>query len=459
MNEASRIPDLNRRCRLGRAAPAAHRPCGRGPDRLVHRAPTRTSSISGRTSSQPAFEAANPGVTLNLVDAGDNAGNIAIGERALAALQNNADPQADYFESYDPRLPAGGIEAGLFVNMKEAGLSNWGKINPLAIDTDFSVPYRGSQVLLAYDTTKLDPADAPKTFEDLVAWIKANPGHVHLQPPRQGRLRRQLRPPRHLRGERQGPGEVHRRQLHPRGRREGADPGLGDPRRPRAVAVRRGRLHLGQHPVDPAPRPVGGHHDPGLVRPGDPGDQPGRPARDHRPRAAARPGAARRLLAQRGACERRQQGRGAEARRLRPDRGDAERRPDRARRLPGRLLGLRQPGAAREVRRRHPDDHPDLPGRRLGGRGQRRLVPQRRPERGPRTPRDTRPGGRHRRETARAGGRSASCSSRPRCSSSAGWSSGRSSRRSSAPSGCRCRTADGTSRSRPTPSSSPTATA
>ena len=31
---------------------------------------------------KPAFEAANPGITINLVDAGDNAGLQAIGERA-----------------------------------------------------------------------------------------------------------------------------------------------------------------------------------------------------------------------------------------------------------------------------------------------------------------------------------------------------------------------------------------
>jgi putative spermidine/putrescine transport system substrate-binding protein len=135
---------------------------------------------------KPPFEAANPGVTLNLVDAGDGPSNIAIGERALAALKSNADPQADYFESYDPRLPAGGIEAGLFVNMKEAGLSNWSKINPLAIDIDYSMPYRGSQVLLAYDTAKLAPADAPKTFEALVAWIKANPGQFIYNRPDKG---------------------------------------------------------------------------------------------------------------------------------------------------------------------------------------------------------------------------------------------------------------------------------
>ncbi len=164
---------------------------------------------------QPKFEAANPGVTLNLVDAGDAAGNIAIAERALAALKSNTDPQADYFENYDPRLPSGAIDAGLFVNIKEAGLSNYDKINPLAIDTDYSLPYRGSQVLLAYDTTKLAPADVPKTFADLVAWIKANPGQfIYNRPDKGGSggnfVRRAIY---EVNGK--DPAQVHRRQLHP----------------------------------------------------------------------------------------------------------------------------------------------------------------------------------------------------------------------------------------------------
>ena len=135
---------------------------------------------------QPKFEAANPGITLNLVDAGDNAGNLAIADRALAALAGKADPQSDFFENFDPRLPKGGIEAGLYVNIKEAGLSNYSKINPLAFDGDYSIPYRGSQVLLAYDTTKLDLANAPKTFADLIAWIKANPGQFIYNRPDKG---------------------------------------------------------------------------------------------------------------------------------------------------------------------------------------------------------------------------------------------------------------------------------
>ncbi len=135
---------------------------------------------------KPAFEAVHSGVTLNLVDAGDNAGIQAIAERAIAAMQTNADPQADYFEHADPRLPKGAIEAGLYVNMKEAGLANYSKVNPLAIDSDYSLPYRGSQVVLAYDTTKLSPADVPKTWDDLVAWIKANPGQFVYNRPDKG---------------------------------------------------------------------------------------------------------------------------------------------------------------------------------------------------------------------------------------------------------------------------------
>lgn len=125
---------------------------------------------------KPAFEAAHPGITINLVDAGDSSGIQAIGERAIAAKQTGADPQADFFESGNAFLPTGAIDAGVYVNMKEAGLANYSRVNPMAFDSDYSLPYRGSQVLLAYDTTKLSPEDAPKTWDDLVTWIKANPG-------------------------------------------------------------------------------------------------------------------------------------------------------------------------------------------------------------------------------------------------------------------------------------------
>jgi len=135
---------------------------------------------------KPGFEAANPGITLNLIDGGDSSGVTAIADRALAALAGGQDPQADLFEGFDTRVTVDGIEKGLYVDFDQAGLSNYAKINPLAFDIPTNLPYRGSQVLLAYDTTKLDPANAPKTWPDLVAWIKANPGQFIYNRPNKG---------------------------------------------------------------------------------------------------------------------------------------------------------------------------------------------------------------------------------------------------------------------------------
>lgn len=138
---------------------------------------------------QPKFEAANPGITLNLVDGGDGAGLQALADRALAALGTDADPQADFFEGFDARLPVGAREKGLWVDFSKENLSNYSKINPLAFEIDNlreNLPYRGSQVLLAYDTTKLSADDVPKTWDDLVAWIKANPGEFIYNRPNKG---------------------------------------------------------------------------------------------------------------------------------------------------------------------------------------------------------------------------------------------------------------------------------
>jgi len=138
---------------------------------------------------KPKFEAANRGVTINLVDAGDNAGLQAIASRALAALGTSPDPQADFFEGFDARQPVGAREKGLWVDFAKANLSNYSKINPLAFKIDNlteNLPYRGSQVLLAFDTTKLPADKAPKTWPDLVAWIKANPGQFIYNRPDKG---------------------------------------------------------------------------------------------------------------------------------------------------------------------------------------------------------------------------------------------------------------------------------
>ncbi|HWU99770.1 MAG TPA: extracellular solute-binding protein [Devosia sp.] len=135
---------------------------------------------------KPKFEAANPGVTINLVDASDSAGLQAIEARSLAALGTNSDPQADFFEGSEARLPAGALDKGLYVDFSKENLSNYSKLNPLANDIPQNITYRGSQVLLAFDTTKLPADKAPKTWADLVAWIKANPGQFIYNRPDKG---------------------------------------------------------------------------------------------------------------------------------------------------------------------------------------------------------------------------------------------------------------------------------
>lgn len=134
----------------------------------------------------PAFAKTHPETGVKVTDAGDNNGLRAIADRALAALQTKTDPQADMFEHFDPRLPTGGADAGLWVKLSAANIPGFDTVNPLARDSDFSLPYRGSQVLLAYDKTRLDPAQAPKSWEALVAWIKANPGQFIYNRPDKG---------------------------------------------------------------------------------------------------------------------------------------------------------------------------------------------------------------------------------------------------------------------------------
>jgi putative spermidine/putrescine transport system substrate-binding protein len=130
---------------------------------------------------KPAYEAAHPQYTLNVVSARNNIAPIV--ERALAALGSDVDPQVDLFDENDPNLPAGAIERGLWVDFAEAGLANYDKLNPVTLETVYGLPYRGTQVVLAFDTTKLAPEDAPTTWAELVAWLEANPGQfTHNRP-------------------------------------------------------------------------------------------------------------------------------------------------------------------------------------------------------------------------------------------------------------------------------------
>ncbi|MBN9431135.1 MAG: extracellular solute-binding protein [Bosea sp.] len=134
---------------------------------------------------KPAFEKAHPDYEVNVVIA-RNGGLDQVAQRALAALAAKADPQMDFAEQYDPNLPKGAIEAGLWVKFDDQLVPNFAHVNKAAIQSPYSMPYRGSQVLLAYDSTKVAADAVPKTWDALTAWIKANPGQFIYNRPDKG---------------------------------------------------------------------------------------------------------------------------------------------------------------------------------------------------------------------------------------------------------------------------------
>lgn len=77
-------------------------------------------------------------------------------------------------------------KAGLLAKVDEQGIPNLKDV-PAATKQqggDSAIPYRASSVLLAYDPKKV--SDPPKTLDDLLSWIKANPGEFAYNSPSSG---------------------------------------------------------------------------------------------------------------------------------------------------------------------------------------------------------------------------------------------------------------------------------
>ena len=145
---------------------------------------------------KPMFEAANPGYELNIIHTGSGGGgNGPIADRAMAALETGDDPGSDYFETFNPLQPIGALEAGLWQEITVENVPNIANVIESAqlSSTGFEIPYRGSQVLLAYnedrlarilkergdmaaDATEVPPEFVPTNWPELIDWICAFPG-------------------------------------------------------------------------------------------------------------------------------------------------------------------------------------------------------------------------------------------------------------------------------------------
>ena len=245
---------------------------------------------------KPRFEAANPGITLNLVDGGDGAGLEAIAERALRGAEDQDRPAGRHVRGIRSAPAQGRHRSGPVDRLLQGGALQLRQDQPAhARDIAYNLPWHGSQVLLAYDTTKLKPADAPKTWADLVAWIKANPGQfIYSRPDKGG----------------SGNNFIQRAVYQA----NGLDPSKFtvdnfSPEKAKAMLDPAWELlkDIGPYTFDKGAYTSGNtqsvqllvadrrDHDHGLVGPGAVVDRAGRAAGDHRPGAARRPGVVGRL--------------------------------------------------------------------------------------------------------------------------------------------------------------------
>lgn len=130
----------------------------------------------------PAWSKACPNVkiTLNFDTHSQNA-NLDV-SKVAAALKTGKDVPVDLTDNFSNQA----AKAGLTEVLTAADVPAISKVSKTALDAvkGAAVPFRGSSVLLAYDSTKIK--NPPKTLDELLAWIKANPGKFTYNSPSTG---------------------------------------------------------------------------------------------------------------------------------------------------------------------------------------------------------------------------------------------------------------------------------
>ena len=131
----------------------------------------------------PAFEKANPGYTVSVdFDLHGLHDQQTVAKLTAATLQKK-DPGYDLVDAgFVSQVAA----SGLLVPVSGSTVPGLKDV-PADLVTaggKGGIPYRGSSVVLAYDTKTV--STPPKTLDDLLAWIKANPGKFTYNSPDTG---------------------------------------------------------------------------------------------------------------------------------------------------------------------------------------------------------------------------------------------------------------------------------
>ncbi len=133
----------------------------------------------------PAFQKRYPQYKANMVPLLHGEGSQGVFDKILAAKQSGRQTDVDLWET-QPSFVTQGIPDALWVKLGSNLIPNLSHVLQQKLDAtqSYSMPYRGSSVVVAYNSAFVKTP--PKTFDDLVAWIKANPGKFTYCDPNTG---------------------------------------------------------------------------------------------------------------------------------------------------------------------------------------------------------------------------------------------------------------------------------
>ena len=131
----------------------------------------------------PAYKKVAPNVNVNLVFSEHNGSDQLVFDKIAAAKQAGKVSGVDIWET-GRVLQAG--EAGLAMKVSATDIANLSRVSPdvLAQAGGYGVPYRGSSVVIAYNSQYV--SNPPTTLQGLFDWIKQNPGKFTYNPPDTG---------------------------------------------------------------------------------------------------------------------------------------------------------------------------------------------------------------------------------------------------------------------------------
>ena len=129
----------------------------------------------------PAFQKTHPDITLKLTVA-NSSDETALFARVAASVKDGKTPPLDVF--VDSQLIPEASAGGLLYPVSATNVPNMANIIGVDAGTAGEMPYRGSAVVLAYNSQKV--SSPPTTLAGVLSWIKAHPGEFSYNNPSDG---------------------------------------------------------------------------------------------------------------------------------------------------------------------------------------------------------------------------------------------------------------------------------